>query len=273
MVRAVLGAELRRLREEAGISAAAAAYHIRGSESKISRLERGRQAVKVADIEDLLFHFDVTDEEVRAHILELADRASRPGWWNSFSDILPDWFQQYVGLEQSATRIRTFEPQYIPGLLQTEDYAAAVIALGDFRGEQFERRVELRRQRQRRFHEGELRLWAIIDEGTLRRAFGDRDVMRAQLEYLLVASKSPDATVQVLPFAAGGHAVPGAYSLLRFPDPRMPDVAYVEALTSASYIDRRDEVDAYTLAMDRLSIMAAHPDDSRDLIISALAEM
>lgn len=202
VLRILLGAELRRLRELADVTPQQAAREIGASESKISRMERGRNAFKQEDVAELLFLYGVGDETIREDLLSLARRANQPGWWHSYNDVLPGWFQAYVGLENAAQRIRTYESHYIPGLLQSSDYAAAVIALDGFRAEEVDRRVTLRRDRQRRFRDGALRLWAIIDEAALRRPLGGADVMRRQLEELVAATKLPNLTLQVTPFAA-----------------------------------------------------------------------
>jgi len=269
--RILLGAELRRLREDLGIAPREAALAIRGSESKISRMERGRHAFKEADVDDLLVFYEVTDEARRKELLELARRANQNGWWGGYHDLLPNWFQPYVGLEEAAVRIRTFETQYVPGLLQTADYAAAVIALNETKADEIERRVELRMARQRRFLEGDLRLWAIIDEAALRRCFGGPEVMRGQLEHLLSLAKHPNLSLQMVPFAAGGHSAPGGFAILRFADAKLPDVVYIEQLTDATYIEKLDEVDFYTLAMERLSLAGTSHERSVDFINGMLA--
>ncbi|HEY0687559.1 MAG TPA: helix-turn-helix transcriptional regulator [Kribbella sp.] len=266
VLRILLGAELRRLREIADITPQQAAREIGASESKISRMERGRNALKYDDVAELLFFYGVGDETVREELLSLARRANQPGWWHSYNDVLPDWFQPYVGLEAAAERIRGYEAHYVPGLLQTQDYAAAVIALDGFPPEEVERRVGLRQARQRRFREGAVRLWAIIDEAALRRQFGDTDVMRGQLEELIAAAKLPNLTLQVNPFTSGGHTALNGFSILRFPDRQMTDVIYVEQLTNALYLDKREEVDAYTLAMERLSVISASPAESVEIL-------
>jgi transcriptional regulator with XRE-family HTH domain len=273
VLRIVLGAELRRLRELAGLTPQQVARELDVSESKISRLERGRNAFKQDDVADLLFLYGVRDETVREELLSLARRANQPGWWHSYQDILPGWFQPYVGLEAAAQRIRTYEAHYIPGLLQTADYAAAVIGLDRFPAEEIDRRVTLRRDRQRRFRDGALRLWAIIDEAALRRRLGGLEVMRQQLQELITVTKLPNLTLQVTPFAAGGHTALNGFSILRFPDPQMTDVIYVEQLTNALYLDKREEVDTYLLAMERLSVISASPDESIDIIARILDDL
>src|ERR1700733_12314837 len=169
VLRLLLGAQLRRLGGSRGTSAHDAARAIRGSESKISRIELGRNAVREIDVADLLSLYGVTDLAEREQMLSLASQANRPGWWYRYNDILPSWFQAYIGLEGAAESIRVYEPQFIPGLLQTEAYTSAVLALGDIPDEEMERHIVLRKERQRRFANGELRLWALLDEEVLRR--------------------------------------------------------------------------------------------------------
>ncbi len=165
VLRILLGSRLRRLRESRRISAQEAAKAIRGSESKISRIELGRNAIREIDVLDLLTYYGVGAGE-REQLLNLAEQASRPGWWHRYNDILPDWFRSYVGMEEAATTIRTYEPQFIPGLLQTHQYAAAVLGVGDIPISEAERHVILRQERQRRFTEGRVKLWAILEETT-----------------------------------------------------------------------------------------------------------
>ena len=274
VLRILLGTQLRRLRESRGITAQEAARAIRGSESKISRIELGRNAVREVDIADLLSLYGITDITEREQLLSLASQANQPGWWHRYQDILPGWFQAYVGLEESAESIRSYDAQFIPGLLQTEDYAAAVIALGEFSLEETERLVYLRKERQRRFSSGGLRLWAIIDEAALRRPVGgSTSLMRDQLAHLLDSSDMPGFTLQVAQLPAGAYAAPGSFSILRFAVPELPDVVYLEQLTSAMYLDKPSDVDRYVNAMDRLSAASAPPGQSRQIIRALLEEM
>ena len=274
VLRILLGTQLRRLRESRAITAQEAARAIRGSESKISRIELGRNAVREVDIADLLSLYGITDTTEREQLLSLASQANQPGWWHRYQDILPGWFQAYIGLEESAESIRSYDAQFIPGLLQTEDYATAVIALGEFSLEETERLVYLRKERQRRFSSGGLRLWAIIDEAALRRPVGGgTSLMRAQLAHLLDSSDMPGFTLQVAPLPAGAYAAPGSFSILRFAVPELPDVVYLEQLTSAMYLDKPSDVDRYVNAMDRLSAASAPPGQSRQIIRALLEEM
>ncbi len=272
VLRILLGTQLRRLRESRGITAQEAARAIRGSESKISRIELGRNAVREVDIADLLTLYGITDTTEREQLLALASQANQPGWWHRYQDILPGWFQAYIGLEESAESIRSYDAQFIPGLLQTEDYAAAVIALGEFSLEETERLVYLRKERQRRFSSGGLRLWAVIDEAALRRPVGSTSLMRDQLEHLLDSSDMPGFTLQVAPLPAGGLA-PGSFCILGFAVPDLPDVVYLEQLTSAMYLDKPSDVDRYVTAMDKLSAASAPPDESRQIIRAMLEDM
>jgi transcriptional regulator with XRE-family HTH domain len=273
VLRILLGTQLRRLREAKGITAQEAASAIRGSESKISRIELGRNAVREVDIADLLTLYGVTEPAEREQLLSLASQANQPGWWHRYQDILPTWFQAYVGLEESAESIRSYDAQFVPGLLQTEEYAAAVIAMGDFSAEETERHVYLRKERQRRFDSGGLRLWAIIDEIALRRTVGSVSLMRAQLEYLHDICDRPGYTLQIAPFPAGSSTAPGSFSILRFAAADLPDVVYLEQLTSAMYLDKRSDVDRYTEAFDKLSAKSAPPAESRQIIRAMLEDM
>ena len=272
VLRILLGGQLRRLRESRGVTAQEAAAAIRGSESKISRIELGRNAIREIDILDLLTYYGVGSEE-REQLLSLAEQANRPGWWHRYNDILPDWFQMYVGLEEAARSIRVYESQFVPGLLQTRDYAAAVIGLGDFPPEEAERHVVLRKERQRRFADGDLKLWVIIDEPALRRPVGSAGVQRDQLSYLLEASERPNLTLQVMPYGAGGHAAPSSFSVLRFGDDSLPDIVYVEHLTSALYLEKQSDVDRYLLAMERLSLLSAKPASTPEILMSIISEL
>ena len=263
VLRMLLGAHLRRLREAQGVTREEAGWEIRASESKISRMELGRVSFKERDIADLLTLYEVADLEERARLLALARDANTPGWWHRFGDVLPSWFHSYLGLEAAASLIRTYELQFVPGLLQTSDYARAVVMLahGSARSEDVERRVSLRMARQQILtRENPVQLWAVVDEAALRRPIGGPKVMRAQLETLIELTQLPSVRLQIMPFDAGGHAAAGgSFSILRFPDGDLPDVVYVEQLNSALYLDKAEDVEQYTEAMERLCIDAKPP--------------
>jgi transcriptional regulator with XRE-family HTH domain len=261
VARRLLGAQLRRLREERRITLEDAGEVIRASGSKMSRLETGRVGFKDRDISDLLTFYEITDDQQRAALLQLARSASSHGWWHDYSDVVPAWFEPYVGLEEAATSIRTYEIQFVPGLLQTEDYARAVTMLGHegAPSAEIEQRVALRMGRQALLTGPQpAHLWAVLDEAVLRRPAGRPGVMRRQLQYLLQAAERPNVTIQVVPFTAGVHAAAGGpFSILRFAERDLPDVVYLEQLASALYLDKRETVDHYMAVMDRLCLEAA----------------
>jgi transcriptional regulator with XRE-family HTH domain len=273
--RMLVGAQLRRLRTEAGLSREEAAEAIRASEWKIHRLENGQVGFKDRDIGDLLRLYGVTDPDDIAGFLQFAREANAPGWWQQYGDLVPQWFKAYVDLESAATLIRTYEGQLVPGLLQTEDYMRAVIGAHlDEPPEEAERRVALRMARQTLLTRPDRpRLWAVIDEAALRRPVGSPEAMRGQLERLIAATKLVNVVLQILPFRAGAHpGMVGAFSILRFADGELPDVVYVEHLTSAQYLDRRDDVNRYLHVMDRISMRAAPPDKTMDILHKILQE-
>jgi transcriptional regulator with XRE-family HTH domain len=257
--RLVLGSQLHRLRESRGITAEQAADAIRGSHSKISRMEHGRVGFKERDVADLLTLYGVTDNEERAALLNLAREANTPGWWHAYSDIVPSWAQPYVGLEAAASVIRTFQIQLVPGLLQTDRYARALIGQGSATSdEEIARRSELRASRQEILRRPDApQLWVVIDEAALRRPVGSRDIVREQIGHLIEVADHPAVTLQIMPFSAGAHsAMGGPFTILRFAEPDLADVVYIEQLTSALYLDKPVEVDSYLEVMEQLCLQA-----------------
>jgi hypothetical protein len=240
-------------------------------------MELGRVGFKERDVVDLLEMYGVSDETERVSLVALAREANSPGWWHKYGDVLPDWFQVYVGLEEAAALIRLYEVQFVPGLLQTPDYARAVVALGQpgASAGEIERRVSLRIARQELLcKSGAPRLWAVVDEAALRRPIGGGEVMRAQLERLIEVTKEPNITLQVVPFSSGGHAAEGgAFTILRFPEVDLPDVVYVEQLTSSLYLDKRDDVERYTEVMERLSVESESPEHTTEILSGMLKEV
>jgi transcriptional regulator with XRE-family HTH domain len=261
VLRMGLGSLLRRKREQAGITREVAGDAIRASTAKISRLELGRVSFKERDVADLLTLYGVLDDAERAEFLDLARKANAPGWWHRYADLLPSWFETYLGLEQAASVIRTYELQFVPGLLQTRDYARAVTQLACTRAEEIERRVELRMRRQDLLKADDApTLWAVIDEAALRRNIGGADLARAQLTHLLEVNERPNVSLQIAPLSYGGHpAAGGPFTLLRFSQPDLPDIVYLEQLTSALYLDKRSDVEHYALVMDRLVAQVEPP--------------
>jgi Domain of unknown function (DUF5753)/Helix-turn-helix domain len=263
VVRMLLGNQLHRLREAAGVTPDRAGYEIRASRSKISRMENGRVGFKERDVADLLTLYGVTDDHERAGTLSLARQANIPGWWSKYGDVLADWFEAYLGLEGAASVIRTFELQFVHGLFQTEAYARAVTLLGHkgAPAEEIDRRVSLRLKRQDLLTGPEPpRVWSVVDEAALRRPVGGRAVMRTQLSRLTEVAALPQVTIQVVPFGRGGHAAAsGSFTVLRFAEPELLDVVYIEQLTSALYLDNREDVDHYMEVMNNLSAEALTP--------------
>lgn len=273
VLRVALGSRLRQLRQECGISREDAGYAIRGSHAKISRLELGRTGFKERDLRDLLTLYGVADPAAREPYLEMAKRANDPGWWQSYSDLLPSWFETYIGLEQAATTIRTYEAQFVPGLLQTPDYARAVIELGN--SDETDRRVDMRMRRQRILtRPAPPTLWSVLDENALRRPVGGADVLRAQVAHLVAMAEHAHVRIQVLPYAAGGHsAAGGPFSILRFPEPELPDIVYTEQLTSSIYLDKQRDVELYLAVMNRLAVQALSPAESTGFLEDLLGEL
>jgi transcriptional regulator with XRE-family HTH domain len=273
--RMLVGAQLRRLRTDMGLSREEAGEAIRASEWKIHRLENGQVGFKERDIIDLLRLYGVTEPDEVAALVVLAREANTPGWWQHYGDVLPQWFRTYVDLESAANLIRTYEGQFIPGLLQTDDYMRAVIHDHLESSEEMGRRVRLRLARQTLLtREHPPRLWAVVDEAALRRPVGGREVMRGQVERLLDATKLPNVTLQILPFAAGAHsAMVGAFSILRFADRELPDVVYLEHLTNAIYLDKRDEVERYLDVMELLCVQSEPPAKTVELLDRILNQL
>lgn len=276
VLKILLGAQLRRLRETAGVSRDDAGYHIRASGSKISRLELGRVSFKERDVSDLLDLYHVAGEQ-KDQLVQLTREANATPWWQKYREVVPDWFQVYVGLEEAATLIRVYEVQFVPGLLQTEEYARAVVMQGSpgLSPDEVDNRVNVRLGRQRLFgKENAPRLWAIVDEAALRRPMGGRDVLAGQVKRLMEAVSEPNITLQVMPFKYGGHgAEGGAFTIMRFPEADLPDMVYMEYLTGAHYIDKPEEVEVYAAVMERLSVAGTSPEKTRDILADVLKEL
>jgi len=265
------------MREAKGITREDAGYRIRASESKISRMELGRVGFKERDVVDLLEMYGVAADGERNALVALAREANAPGWWHKYTDVLPDWFQTYVGLEEAASVLRIYEVQFVPGLLQTADYARAVTVLGQPGAppEEIERRVNIRITRQELLAKQDgPRLWAVVDEAALRRPIGGDAVIRAQLEHLIKTTQDARITLQVMPFRSGGHAAEsGAFTILRFPETDLPDVVYLEQLTSALYLDKREDAERYSEVMERLSVESEPPERTVDILRGMLADL
>ena len=275
-LRIALGGHLRRLREASGITREAAGDTIRASSSKISRLELGRVSSKERDVADLITLYGVTDVEERDILLTLARQANAPGWWREYGDVLPNWFETYLGLEQAASVIRAYEPQLVPGLLQTEDYARAIMLLRHLHmsHSEIERRVALRMARQAFLSQPAAPdLWVALDEAALRRPLGDQKVQQAQLLHLIEMAQRPNITLQIVPFDVGAHAAAGGpFTILRFSEPDLPDIVYLEHLTNALYLDKKRDIVEYLAIMDNLCIQAKSPTDTLSLLRKVINE-
>jgi hypothetical protein len=240
-------------------------------------MELGRVGFKERDVSDLLELYGLADEEERFRLMELARAANNPGWWSRYGDVMPTWFTNYVGLEVAATLIRTYEVMFVPGLLQTQEYARAVVQLGKsyLPADEIEQRVALRVTRQQILNRANpARLWVVIDESVLHRPVGGETIMRAQIEHLMMWSRQPNITLQVMPFSSVGYpGAGGAFSILRFPEGDLPDIVYIEHAASALYLDKLEEVDEYVAIMEGLTISAAPVSATEDLLKQALVRM
>lgn len=270
VLRIILGKQLQTLREKAGMSYEQAADTIYASAWTLRRMEKAEVGLKLNYVKSLLMAYGITDVREIDTFLELAREANKPGWWHSYTDVLPAWFRVFPGLEQTAGLIRGYEPHCIPGLLQTEDYARGLTAAGypNATPDETDRRVALRMARQQILSRPEPpRLWVVIDEAVLRRPVGGPGVMRAQVDRLIEVTTKPNVALQVLPFTAGAHPVMyGMFHLLRFPAGELPDIVYGENLTSAFYLDKPTDVATYTEALDRLCAQASPADKTASIL-------
>jgi hypothetical protein len=276
VLRMILSRQLQALREKAGMSYQQAGEAIYSSEWTIRRMERSEGGLKPLTLKSLLMAYGITDKSEIDAFLALARQAGTPGWWHSYDDILPAWFRTAVGLEEAATLIRAYEPQVIPGLLQTQGYIRAITAASfpaatdDFS----ERAVALRLARQHLLHRPDPPgYWVVLDETALRRPIGSRHVMRDQIEHLIAAAQQPGITIQVIPFSAGWHpALYGMFWIFRFPDAQLPDIVYSEALTGANYLSKPEETARYAEALDRMCAQAASPEHTITILRDIMKE-
>jgi transcriptional regulator with XRE-family HTH domain len=266
-----LGSELRKLREEKGMTAEEVAARLLVSQSKISRLENGRRSISQRDVRDLCGVYGVEDMRIVESLMQMAKESRQQGWWHAFGDIP---YSVYIGLETEAASLRVFEPQVVPGLLQTKEYATAVISgnLPEATAEQVDKRVNVRMRRQERITdpEGPLRMWAVVDEAALWRKVGDAATMHAQLSHLVALSRLPHVTVQVLPFEAGAHpGLSGQFAVLEFTDATDATVVYLEGVNSDLYLEKDTDVQAYSVMYEHLRAQALSADATRQFIMEA----
>jgi transcriptional regulator with XRE-family HTH domain len=271
-----LGIELRRLREQAELTCEDVGLRLECSGTRISRIETGRISVRPGDVRELLEIYGVTGIEADS-LVQLAREARRKGWWHTYGRVLPTWFEAYIGLESEAVRLRDFQALVVPGLLQTEDYARAVLRAAPHaeRAENIDRQVELRMERQAILdQESPPRLWLVLSEGVLRTHVGGPPVMRAQLGRLADAAERRNVTLQVLPFTTAAHVHPvSPFTMLEFPDPADPAVVYLEHLTGSLFIENEDEVRRYKVVFDHLCAEALGTGESAELIARVRDEL
>ncbi|MFF4352035.1 helix-turn-helix domain-containing protein [Streptomyces sp. NPDC001530] len=269
-----LGQELRRLRELKGMTAEEVAERLLVSQSKISRLENGRRSISQRDVRDLCGVYEVEDHRIVESLMQMAKDSRQQGWWHSFGDIP---YSVYIGLETDAASLRVYDPQVVPGLLQTRPYAEALIAgaLPETAPGDIDKRVQVRLKRQERISapDNPLRLWTVLDEAALRRTVGNRSLMRDQLEHLVEQSQLPHVTVQVIPFDMGAHpGLNGQYAILEFPDAADSSVVYIEGVTSDLYLEKANDVQKYSVMYEHLRAQALNVDQSRQFIADIAKE-
>ncbi|MFD7689820.1 helix-turn-helix domain-containing protein [Streptomyces sp. NPDC059781] len=278
LLKMLVGVQLAGFRDDAGLSQDQAARSVGFSPAKLSRIEsgKGRRPPTEGDVRALLTLYG-TDEYEASVLLKLLLRAGEPGWWQRYDKrLMPEWFDRLVGLQEAAATIRTFEIQYVPGLLQTAAYTRAVVERGlpNAPAGEVQRRVELRMRRAELLtREAAPQIWAVIDESVLLRVLGSPAVMREQLEHLVAMAERPNVTVQIVPLDvtnASAPAIPVTY--LRFGGLDLPDVVYLEHIRSANFIEDRDETEEYRIALDRLADEALKPRDSVELLRRAIEE-
>ncbi|MDO0938809.1 helix-turn-helix transcriptional regulator [Streptomyces sp. DG2A-72] len=272
LLKMLVGVQLAGFREDAGLAQDQAARALGFSPAKLSRIEagKGRRPPAENDVRALLELYGTADYEASV-LLKLLHRAGEPGWWQRYDKrLMPEWFDRLVGLQEAAAAIRTFEIQYVPGLLQTPEYTGAVVRRGlpTAPAAEVRRRVELRTRRTELLLRADApQLWAVIDESVLLRVLGSVDVMREQLAHLVEMAQRSNVTVQIVPLDvtnASAPAIPITY--LRFGGLDLPDVVYLEHIRSANFLEDQDETEEYRLALDRLADEALTPRASLELL-------
>ncbi|MFC6087236.1 helix-turn-helix domain-containing protein [Sphaerisporangium aureirubrum] len=267
-----LAAELRRLRKQAGLTREQVAEVLGCAPATITRFEIAQSGPRIAEVALMLELYGI-DEGQRESLLAMAREARKRGWWHPYADTIPAWFETFVSLEEEAITLRTYESEWVPGVLQTEAYARATILAEPVvpSEAETERRVALRMERQKRLTEEDSpTMWIVLNEAIIRRLVGGRATMQDQLRRLGEASRLSHVTLQVLPFDAGAHpGMDGAFTILGFPDRRDPDVVYIEYRAGSLYLENPVEADTYNLMFDHLRARACGPDESYALIMKA----
>jgi transcriptional regulator with XRE-family HTH domain len=273
-----LAAELRKAREQAGLTIDEVAERLEWSSAKISRIENARVSVLPRDVKFLLSTYGLTDrDDAWEPMLVLARESRQKGWWQQYGDAVREWFEVYVGLEAEAATLNCYHTEFVNGLLQTRDYARAVHRawLPTATDEEIEQLVNVRMARQELLTSPDgPHVWLVFNEAVLRRLVGGHAVMHEQLLRLVDASTLPNVTIQVMPFSGGAHsAMDGSFNILGFPDPADPNVVYIEYQTGALYLEKREETDRYKLIFDHLRAQAMPVDASRALVRRSADEL
>ncbi len=272
-----LGTELRRLRDSSGYKLEEVAAELGVAPSTLSRIETGKAPTKSAYLSQLLEMYGVNDSGQRQILVDMAREGHRKGWWAAYDDVLPSGFDIYVGLEAETAAIRSYEISVLPGLLQTADYARAVLSetFPRHTPQQIDRLVDLRMARQRRLDDKPpLELWVILDEAVIRRPVGGPAIMCRQLSHLLAAADRASLTIQVLPFSCGAHSAhSGPFSVLEFPDRTDSEVAYAESVAGYIYLEKDRDVRVRSEAFNRLRAAALSPSASAELIAQAARDL
>jgi transcriptional regulator with XRE-family HTH domain len=269
-----LAIELKQFRDDSGMTGEQVAEQMGWSVAKVYRIEGDKVRVLVRDVQRLLRLYGVSGAQHDA-VVELAKLARVKDWWQQYSGAIPEWFQFYVGLEAAASARRGYESELVPGLMQTEGYARAIMSTAPApETDEVERQITVRMERQKRLTSSSpLTVWVVLNEAVVRRVVGGPQVMREQLAHLAELSALKNVTVQVLPYAVGAHpAMHGSFAIMEFPEPVDPDVVYLEAQTGALYLERTEDVRRYSLMFDYLRAQAFGPDASRDLIAQLARE-
>ncbi|MFE9107645.1 helix-turn-helix domain-containing protein [Actinomadura geliboluensis] len=272
-----LAAELRRLRKERGLTREQVAERIGCAPVTITRIETGQSGARLGEVSLMLEVYGVTGDE-REALLQVAKDARKRGWWHQYSSTIPAWFQVFVGIEEEASSVRVYQPEVVPGFLQTEAYARSIHLAEPVvpSEEETDRNVALRMERQKRLlaTNDAPDMWIVLSEGVVRRRVGGSEVMREQLVHLLELSHHPQIMIQILPFRAGAHpAMQGGFTVLSFPEPLDPDVVYVEYRQGSLYLEKQVEVDSYTQMFNHLCAQALGREGSRELITRVTQEM
>lgn len=269
-----LAVELKEFREAAGLNGDQVAEEMGWSVAKVYRMEGDKVRILPRDVIRLLRLYQVTGEQAEA-VVELSRQARVKDWWHQYSGAIPEWFQFYVGLEAATSAMHSYDSEWVPGLLQTEEYIRTTMAMAERDPEEFERQVAVRMERQKRLTApNPPTLWAVLNEAVIRRVVGGPAIMTTQLRHLVRMSELSNVDVQVLPFGAGAHpSMSGAFTVMRFPEQVDPDVVYLEELTSALYLEGTEDVDRYSLMFDYLRAQALSPGASRDLMAQVAGQL